>query len=527
MPAPPGAPGSRRPRPVSSGAPPSADGRAARVPSRSPRLPIVRFPRLRPALTALAAALALLPAALAAQSRADLEKVIRRRVLPNGLEVIVVENHGVPLATVEIDVRNGSYTQPPDYAGLAHMYEHMFFKASRDYPAPDQFAQRMTELGAVFNASTKEEQVNYYATVPSDATEETLRAMASALRAPSFRDDELAREKEVVLGEYDRQEASPGFAFQNELTRRLYPGQFSRKNVIGDRDVLRTVTPEKMRDIQRRYYVPNNTALIVTGDVTPDSVFAWADRWYGDWARAADPFRAAPVPPIPALAQSSAVVSEAPVSAVSVLVQWQGPSVRKDRAATHAADVFSDALNTPGSRFQRRLVDSGLWEGVLANYYTLDQTGPITFSGQTSPDKLRPALAALFDEIGKLDDVGYFSADELQSVKAQRAMESALGAERTSGLTHTIGFWWAVADLDYFLGYVDAMARQTPEELRRYAATYIVGKPRVAGVLLSPQDRRTLGLTEAELLRLAGGATPAPGAPARPVTAAPKARGSR
>ena len=60
--------------------------------------------------------------------RAELEKIIQRKVLANGLEVIVVENHGVPLATVEINVKNGSLTQPPEYEGLAHMYEHMFFK---------------------------------------------------------------------------------------------------------------------------------------------------------------------------------------------------------------------------------------------------------------------------------------------------------------------------------------------------------------------------------------------------------------
>jgi zinc protease len=472
--------------------------------------------RIRPllalSLLATLATLAAPVASLAAQSRAELEKVIRRRVLPNGLEVIVVENHGVPLATVEVDVKNGSYTQPPDYAGLAHMYEHMFFKASEQFPAPDQFTQRATELGAVFNGTTQEERVNYYMTLPADSLAAAMRAVASALRAPLFRADELAREKEVVLGEYDRQEANPAFGFQNELTKRLYPGQFSRKNIIGDRQVIRTVTPEKMREIQRRYYVPNNTALVVTGAVVPDSVFTWAERWYGDWQRGADPFADAPIPPIPALTANEGVIAEAGVSAVTVLVQWQGPSVRKDRAATYTADVFSDALNTPGSRFQRRLVDTGLWQGLVVNYYTLDQVGPITVSGQIAPEKLREGLAALHAELDKLDDPGYFTADELVAVKAQRAMESALGAERTSGLTHTIGFWWAVADLDYFMGYVDEMAKQTPADLQQYAARFLVGKPRITGVLLSPEDRRALNLQEAELAAVwskpVAGATP-------------------
>jgi len=434
-----------------------------------------------------------------AQSRAELEKIIKRKVLANGLEVIVVENHGIPIATVEVDVRNGSFTQTPEYAGLAHMFEHMIFKSNEKYPDPEAFISRSSDLGAIFNGSTREEVVNYFLTLPSDSLEGGVEFMAAAIRWPIFRQDEIEREREVVLGEYDRQESSPFFGFLNDMTRKLYPGQFSRKNVIGDRQVLRTVGTEKMKTIHKRYYVPNNSALIVTGDVNPDTVFRLAEKYYGDWQRAPDPFVADPVPPIPPMPASEGIITEAPVSAVTVLLQWQGPSVGKDPKATYAADVFSDALNTPGSTFQRRLVDSGLWQGVGVNYYTLNQTGPITISGQTTPEKLREALAALDAEIQRAVEPGYFTAEELKDVKAQRAVSSAFGVERTSGLTHTVGFWWSVADLEYFMGYVDNMAQQTPAALREYALHYIVGKPRVTGVLLSAEDRRRLGLTEAEL----------------------------
>ena len=464
----------------------------------------LRSLRALASLLLLAVAPAVLPSPVLAQSRAELEKILQRRVLPNGLEVIVIENHGVPLATIEIDVKNGSYTQTPEYAGLAHMYEHMFFKANAAYPQPEQFTDRAAELGASYNGTTSEERVNYYLHLPSDSLEGGLRFMAAALRTPLFRRDELEREREVVLGEYDRQEASPFFALTTEVTKRVYPGHWSRKNTIGDRDVIRTVTPEKMREIQRRYYVANNSALIVTGDVTPATVFALAERYYGDWARGPDPFAADPIPPIPPIAQGEAVIATAPVSAVTVLLQWQGPSVRQDPASTYAADVFSDALNQPTSGFQRRLVDSGLFESVGVNYYTLDQAGPITISGQTSPDKLRRALAALDEEIAKLDDAGYFTPEQLAEVKTLRAVSSAFGVERTSGLTHTVGFWWSVADLEYFMGYNDTMARQTPAELQRYAERYIVGKPRITGVLISPEARDALKLTSSEFARAEG-----------------------
>ncbi len=455
------------------------------------------------ALTCVAFAPTLLPA----QTRAELERIVKRQVLANGLEVIVVENHGVPIATLELDVKNGAFTQTPEYAGLAHMYEHMFFKANREYPNPEAFGQRASELGALYNGTTQEERVNYYLTLPADSLEGGLRFLAASLREPLFREDDLAREKEVVLGEYDRAESSPFFSLDKRMTALLYPGNASRKDALGDRSVLRNVTVEQMRTIQSLYYVPNNTALIVTGDVNPERVFALAEEIYGDWPRGADPFERAPIPEIPALDGNKAAIDEAPVSAVTVLLQWQGPSASRDANATFAADVFSDALNTPGSDFRTRLIDSGLWQDVVVNYYTLNHVGPITISGQAAPDKLREALAALDAEILRFAEPGYVSAAELENVKTQRVTSSAFGIEKASGIAHTIGFWWSVVGLDYFLGYNDAMAAQTARDLQRYVNTYIVGKPRVTGVLISPAARQSLGLTEEELRR--GGAASA------------------
>jgi zinc protease len=436
----------------------------------------------------------------AGAQRAELEKIIQRKVLGNGLEIIVVENHGVPLATIEIDVKNGSFTQSPAYEGLAHMYEHMFFRANSTYPDPNQFWDRASDLGAVFNGTTAEERVNYYMTVPAEKLGDGIHLLSTALRAPLFRQDELERERQVVIGEYDRNESSPFFALSREMDAKLYPGSFSRKDVIGDRQIVLTTTPEKMRTIQNKYYVPNNSALIVAGDVDPATVFALAERELGQWNRGADPFVADPIPPIPPIQKSEGLIVEAPVGAVTVQIQWQGPSVGQDPKATYAADVFSDVLNDPQSQFQQKLVDSGLWQAVGVNYYTLNHTGPITISGQTSAEQLRPALAALYGEIAKFDTPGYFAGDELEAVKAHRAVTSAFDRERASGFAHTLGFWWSVASLEYYMGYVDYMAQQSLDDLRGYARKYIVGKPHIAGVLISTDERQSLKLTPGDLV---------------------------
>jgi zinc protease len=465
---------------------------------RAPKRDTTGFVRVAIALIAGTVAV-LSPSPLGAQ-RAELEKFIRHRVLANGLEVIVAENHGVPLATVEFNVRNGSFTQRPGTEGLAHMYEHMFFKANAQHPEPDAFVQKSSELGASFNGTTQEERVNYYMTLPADSLAGGIKLMSAALRGPKFLNSELERERQVVLGEYDRNESSPFFELQHETGKSLYPGQWSRKNIIGEREVLQRVTPVQMADIQRRYYVPNNTALIVTGDVNPDTVFALAERFLGDWGKGEDPFAAEPIPAIPALTASTAVYVERPVGAVTVMMQWQGPSVRKDAAATYAADVFSDALNQPGSQLQRRLVDTGLFQSIGVNYYTLNQVGPITISGQTTPDRLKEAMAALQREVERLADPGYITPEQLSATKAERAVSTAFGFDRASDHAHTIGFWWSVSGLEYYMGYVDNMAAQTLDDVRAYARKYIVGKPMVVGILLPPGVKASLGLRDADVL---------------------------
>jgi len=201
------------------------------------------------------------------------------------------------------------------------------------------------------------------------------------------------------------------------------------------------------------------------------------------------------------LTQSSAVYVERPVGAVTVMMQWQGPSVRQDPGATYAADVFSDALNQPGSQLQRRLVDTGLFQSIQVNYYTLNQVGPITIAGQTTPDRLKEAIAALQKELERLADPGYITPDQLTSTKAERAVSTAFGFDRPhADHIHTIGFWWSVSGLEYYMGYIDNMASQTLDDLRAYARKYIVGKPTVVGILLPPGVKASLGLRDADVL---------------------------
>ncbi len=144
------------------------------------------------------------------------------RVLANGLEVIVLEDHSVPIVTIELAVKNGSYTEPPELNGLSHLYEHMFFKANRAIANQEDYLRKIGQMGIAYNGSTREEVVDYYFTTTSPNFPTAMRFMKDAVRYPLFDEGEFSRERQVVIGEIDRNESNPFFYLNQEMTSRLF-----------------------------------------------------------------------------------------------------------------------------------------------------------------------------------------------------------------------------------------------------------------------------------------------------------------
>ncbi|MBX6331774.1 MAG: insulinase family protein [Gemmatimonadaceae bacterium] len=443
------------------------------------------------AVAALAAALGASAARGVAQETSRggsaLTRVLTHDTLANGLEVITLENHTVPLATIEIAVRNGAFTQSPTEQGYAHLFEHLLFR-SYGRRAPESFASAAARLDAAYNGSTSEETVSYYLILPSANLARGVHLLARLIREPSFVADDLERERAIVLGEIERHEADPVQQLNREVSQRLWGDAWGRKDVAGNAEALAAATPKLLEATYRRYYVPNNAALIVGGDVTPAQVMALAARELGDWRRAPDPFEANPIPQMPFLeAHRGVVFSSSQAANVTVILAWQGPSVDVDTQATYAADVLSDVLDRPTSTFQHDLVDSGIFQSISIGYQTLRRTGPITIFGITSREKLRGALTALFTELSRLGDSTYITDEELEDAKKAREVNNALALEHTSATVQGLAFWWSVAGLDYYRTYVDRMREQTRHDLAMYAKRYIIGRPMSVGVLTTPE----------------------------------------
>jgi zinc protease len=409
--------------------------------------------------------------------------------LDNGLEVVVIENHKVPLATIEIAVRNGAYTEGPEYSGLSHLFEHMFFKANKVYPDQEKFLKRTQELGAIWNGTTGNERVNYFFTFDKDSLEAGLWFMNAAIRYPIYREEDMQKERPVVDGEFQRGESDPGFQLWIESNKKVWGDQFTRKNPIGDHDIINSATPAKMMVIKDKYYVPNNSLLVICGDVKPDQAFALAKRIYGDWEPSAeDPQKKYPIPEFTPLKQTEYFIKESTIAKTpQIMLTWQGPDVRNDSVATIAADVFSKLLALNSSKWQQALIDKGLASSVYDYYLTSRYVGPIEVGVTPIPGKIKECYQEMMNQISQWGKLDYFTDDELAKAKAGLKRQQIRREEKPSSLASQLTFHWCSTSFEYFTDYFPAMDKVTKQDIANYVNKYIIGKPYVAGMIINKE----------------------------------------
>jgi zinc protease len=468
------------------------------------------------------------PATVKQQSAYEIPIVTK--TLANGLQIIVLPDSSVPLVTIELAVRNGSFTEPPELNGLSHLYEHMFFKTNkataiyrceflqfRNATAYRQFncdselrlkpeikdvsyVGEIDQLGIVNNGTTREEVVQYYFTTTSPNILQAMRFIKDAARYPVFDEAEFAREKEVVLGELDRNMSQPGYYLNQESLDKLFFKYPTRKSPGGTKATVGAATTDQMRLIQARYYVPNNSAIVITGDVNPENIFKLSEDLFGDWKRSEDPFIKFPLVEHPPLSKSEGAIVSQPVESVFAQISWQGPSIGKDDAATYAADVFSFIIRQPDSRFQRALVDSRLTLGTNIGYYTQRNVGPIQAVMSTTPDKAKASLKALYSEIAQFDKPNYFTDAELENAKTLLEADDLFSREKLSEYGRTLSFWWSTTGIDYFRGYHKNLRAVTRADINKYVKTYIQNKPHIGLALISPEQQAIAKLTPEDLI---------------------------
>lgn len=373
--------------------------------------------------------------------------------LDNGFRVFVKQDKRAPVVVSQVWYQIGSSYEHDGITGLSHMLEHMMFKGTDDLK-PGEFSQTIARLGGSENAFTGKHYTAYFQSIGAQHLELCLKLEADRMRNLVFDEDEFKRELQVVKEErMQRVDDQPRSYLYEELVATAYLTSPNRHPIIGWENDLQNMTMLDAKSWYQRWYTPNNAALVVVGDVEPQTVFRLAKRYFGN-------IKANPVLPAkPRLERQQKGERRLSLTHRSKLpylvMSYKVPSLltAENKAEIYALDLLADLLDGgQDSRLPKELERAQkLVASVGASVDIYDRLGSLfTFDATPASGKtMQDVEAALLKQVQQIQQ-GNIDVDELERAKTRiyanliyqqdslfyQAMR--IGRMETIGLKHTV-----------------------------------------------------------------------------------------
>jgi zinc protease len=389
--------------------------------------------------------------------------------LPNGLEVVLEENHAAPVVAFQAWVRVGSADEPPPLAGAAHLCEHMFFKGTKRRGV-GQIAQEVEGAGGEINAWTSYDETAYHLVLASRFFDTGLDILADALQNSAFDPEELERERKVVLEEVKQGLDDPDRMAAQGLFEAAFDTHPYGRPIIGSAETVAALTRQQLADFVQQRYVASNITLVVVGDIDTAMARGAIEAAFGSMS-AGSPLD--PRPPQPRQTDARVRVVARDVKECQLLLGYRGPGVGHedvpalDLLAVVLGQGESSRLNLQVVR-QRQLATS-------ASAYTFAARDPGLFVVGASLPPRRPerALAAVLTEVSRLrrEEV---TAEELAKCRTILESERVFDKETVQGYARKLGFFATIAgDVAFEEQYFERLGRVSPADLRVVAERYL------------------------------------------------------
>ena len=396
----------------------------------------------------------------------------QKRVLPNGLTIIVQEDRSAPVASVQAWCGTGSVDENAHLgAGLSHILEHMLFKGTKTNPA-NAIAQKVQDVGGYINAYTSFDRTVYWIDVPKDGVPVALDVLSDAMMNSTLPAEEYAKEQEVIRREFamgmdDPDRMAGQLLFATAFQRHPY-----RLPVIGMLDVFNQLSRDDVMQYYRARYVPNNLTFIVVGDVDAEAVYRQLEASFKDHpAKSLQPVF---IPGEPPQLGRRETHQEFVTELTRLSLAWHIPEITHPDVP--ALDLLSTILGDGrSSRLYRQLrEETGLAYGVSAFSYTPGDPGLLGIDATVEPEKRDAARDLVLKIVGEIQKNGV-TADELAKAK-KISLSHHLGALTTvRGQASDLGSnWFLTRNLNFTRDYLDAVQKITSDDVRRVAAKYLV-----------------------------------------------------
>ncbi len=415
---------------------------------------------------------------------------LTQTTLKNGLKVLLKEIHTAPLVSSWMWYRVGSRDEVTGKTGISHWTEHMQFKGTRQFPA-STLDRAISREGGTWNAFTFLDWTTYFETMPADKIDLALRLEADRMVNSLFDEKEVASERTVIISEREGNENEPLFKLGEAIQQTAFRVHPYHHEVIGDMADLHTMTRDDLYHHYRTYYVPNNAVMAVAGDFDTKSMLARIRELF-------EPIPAGPTPlhlsrPEPKQEGEMRLRVEGIGETTYLQVAYRFPyASHPDFFALAVLDsllagpsnlnMFGGGISNKTSRLYRSLVDEeyavGISGGSAATVDPFLYTFTITVHPTRKPEE---SLAALDREIHKIQENLVTKAEVNRAIKQARAI-FAYGSENITNQAFWLGYAEMFANYEWFLTFLDNLAKVSVKDVQRVAREYFRPASRVVGI---------------------------------------------
>jgi zinc protease len=396
------------------------------------------------------------------------------RTLTNGLRVIVVQKSSVPLVAARLMVKSGGEADPAGSAGLADMTASLLTKGTTTKSA-EQIARGVEALGATIESGAAWDSSAVNLSALSSNVAQAMTYVADVVRNPTFKSDEIERLREQNIDALRVAVQDPSNLADFVATKAIFGSAPYGHNLGGTPESLLKVTRADIVAFHRRFYRPDNSVLVITGDMKPETAFSLAESLFGTWKRPDAPLPSAESSTVAAPEPRVIVVDMPDAGQAAVVVARQG--LRRVDPSYTAAIVANAVLGTGySSRLNQEIrIKRGLSYGAGSAFELRRDVGPFTASAQTKNESAADVAGLIIDELNRMAAT-QVPATELVPRKAVliggfgRSLETAAGLANRIGTLALYGL-----NLDEINKYISGVQSVSAEDVQKFASTHLGG----------------------------------------------------
>jgi len=410
----------------------------------------------------------LLSSVRAAQA-ADINPV--RFVTPNGMTVLVLEQHWLPIVQVHALIKAGAAQDPPEEAGLANLVASLLDEGTTTRTAK-QLAEQIEFVGGTLTTKAEEDFTTASALVLKKDTELGFELLADILLYPTFPEQEVKRVRSQILGEMQSEKDDPGLVATKAFHQLVFDGHPYRWPVNGTEETVPKITQADIQNFFSHEYLPNQTILAIVGDIPVEQARALVAKQFGSWKRGTPPSRTVAKPA--QIDKPVVRLIEKDLTQATIVLGHLG--ISRTNPDFYAVSVMNHILGAGG--FSSRLMDSirdrqGLVYGVGSHFEPNLMPGAFMVNLQTRNETANQAISGVLTELKSIRETPV-TDQELADAKAYLIGSFPLRLDTTAKLAQVLSLVELYGlGLDYFSQYLRWIEKVTKEDVLRVAKQYL------------------------------------------------------